>query len=255
MAKDSIIKAAVRTEKGTTNVRRLRRTGMIPGIINNDKCESAAISINQHDFSLMLHHHASERLILDIEIDKSPAKKVLLREVQRDPVSGEPIHAEFIELSMTKKMKVKIPVVLKGEPFGVTQEGGVMEQLTREVEVECLPVDLIETFVVDVTSMKMGQMWSVGTIDAGSKITILTDKTLALVTVLEPRKEDEVSPEAAAAAEAAAGPEVIGEKEREEKAKTKGKEEGKGAAPEAGGKKEPAKKDEPKKEAKKEAKK
>jgi len=230
MAIDSKITAESRTDTGTTASRRLRREGWLPGVVNNDKCESRLIRINQHDFEMMLHSHRSEHVMVDLAIDGKDPKKVLLKEVQHDPLSGEPQHAEFLEVSLTKKMSVSIPITLVGEPVGVLNEGGRLEHLLRELEVQCLPTDLVENIEVDVSGLHVGDVLTVADIQVDSKLDVETEAHVAIAGVAAPIAEEEP----AAAGEAVAGvegaapaePEVIGEKERAERAKEQGKSEG-----------------------------
>jgi large subunit ribosomal protein L25 len=225
------------------------------------------IQLDRHSFEMMLRHHTSENLLFDVEIDKETPRKVLTKEIQRDPVTGTVINADFVEVSLTKKMRVKIPLMLMGEPVGVSQEGGVLEQMLRALEVECLPSDMVESIDVDVTALKLKETLLVEKLPVNPKLTVLTDKKLAVAGVMEPRAEEEVTPEAAVPGAEGAEPEVIGkdkkegeeegeagegEEEGEAKADGKGKAdgktkpEGKGKA-EGKGKEEPAKKEEPKK--------
>lgn len=226
MATDSKIAAETRSDTGSTAAKRLRREGWIPAIINNEKCESKLIRINQHDFEMMMHAHRSEHVMVDLEIDGAAGKKVLLSEVQHDPLSGDPQHAEFYEVSLTKKMKVNVPIVLIGEAVGVTIGGGRLEHLLRELEVECLPADLIEGIEVDVSELKIGEVLTVADLNVGAKLDVDTDATIAVAGVAAPTveadaaegEEDEDAAAVTADGEPAAGePEVIGEKEREEK--------------------------------------
>ncbi len=231
MATDSKIAAESRTDTGSTASRRLRREGWLPGVVNNEKCESRLIRINQHDFEMMLHAHRSENVMVDLAIDGGDAKKVLLKEVQHDPLSGEPQHAEFLEVSLTKKMKVAVPVVLVGDAVGVVNEGGRLEHLLREIEVECLPTDLVESVEVDVSGMKIGDVLTVADMTVGAKLHIETDGSIAVASVTAPTVDEDAAaaegeegaegaaPGAAEGGAAPAEPEVIGEKEREEKAK------------------------------------
>jgi large subunit ribosomal protein L25 len=225
MAISSKITAESRTDTGTTAARRLRREGWLPGVVNNDKCESRLIRINQHDFEMMLHSHRSEHLMVDLAIDGKTPKKVLLKEVQHDPLSGEPQHAEFLEVSLTKKMTVTIPLVLVGDPTGVVNEGGVLEQLLRQIEVSCLPTDLVESIEVDVSGLHVGDILTVASLKVDSKLEVKTEGNVAIAGVAAPVAEEEPAAaaegEAAAEGAAPAEPEVIGEKERAEREKAK----------------------------------
>jgi len=195
----------------------------------------------------MLKHHKSESLILDLKLDEGISKKVLLKEVQHDPVSDAVIQGELVDVSMTRKMRVNIPIILIGEPFGVTQEGGVLEQVLRELAVECLPGDMVETIEVDVSALKIGDSLMVRDIKVDPKLAVLSDANMAVASVTLPQLEEEPVAAAEAGAEAAAAePEVIGKEKKEGEEEEGGAE--KGEEEEGGGK-------EAKKEAKKEARK
>jgi large subunit ribosomal protein L25 len=206
----------------------LRREGWIPGVVNSPQGESHLIRLNRHDFELRLQHHASENLILDLVVDDAPPKKVLLKEVQHDYVTGAVLHADFVEISMTRRMRVNVPLRLVGEPVGVTQEGGVLEHPLREIAVECLPGDLVEQIEVDVSHLTIGDSLLVRDVVVDPKLTILTAREVAVALVSAPRAEEvPVAAEAAPGAEAPQEPELIGEKgkqEPEEEAEEKPKE-------------------------------
>jgi len=227
MAIDSKIAAESRTGTGSTASRKLRREGWLPGVVNNEKCESRLIMVNQHDFEMVLHAHRSEHVMVDLAIDGGEPKKVLLREVQHDPLSGHPLHAEFLEVSLTKKMSVSIPIVLIGDAKGVLNEGGRLEHLLRELEVECLPTDLVESIEVDISDLAVGDVLTVADLKVDSKLDIETEGHVAVASVTAPISEEEPGEGEEGAAEAgAAEPEVIGEKERAERAKEQEKSEG-----------------------------
>jgi len=215
MANEIKVTAQKRGTSGTTAARRLRREGLIPAILNNDKGETSLIQLNGHAFDLMLRHHRSESLLLSIVIDDAPAKMVLLKEVQRGPVRGEIVHVDFLEVSQTKKMHVTIPIVLVGEPIGVRDMGGILDQMLRSVEVSCLPGDLVEQIEVDISGMNLGDTLMVSAIPPNPKLTILTHADVALASVVAPQAEEVV---AAATEEgsAAAEPEVIAKKKAED---------------------------------------
>ena len=232
MAEEMRFDVATREVSGSANARRLRRDGVLPGIVSTEKGKSRQVQLDRHGFELMLHRHASENLILDLSVDGGKTKKVLLKEVQHDPLTEEILHVDFVEISMTKKMRARIPVSLVGEPAGVEQDGGILEFLLREIEVECLPGDLVEQIEVDVSELKIGDSIQVEQVTVDPKLTVLSGSDIAVASVSPPRIEEEPTPEedaeAAVAAEGAE-PEVIGEKkeEGEEEEKEKGKEKGK----------------------------
>jgi len=208
MAEEIKVAAVSREEAGSGDARRLRRDGWLPGVISGEEGESRSIKLNLHDFDVMLHHHASENLMVDVDVDGKPIGKVLLKEVQHHPVTGDVLHVDFVAVSMTRKMRVEMPVALLGEPVGVTQAGGILEQMLRAVEVECLPGDLIEQFEVDVSHLDIGDALMVGDIKAGDKFAVLTASDVAVAAVVAPRVEEEpVAEEEGEEGEAAEGEE------------------------------------------------
>jgi large subunit ribosomal protein L25 len=230
--------ATKRDDLGSSRVNRLRKAGWLPGIVYDSKGQSQPIQLKRHEFELMLRKRAGENLVMDLEVDGGAPRKVLLKDIQRDHIRDNLTHVDFLEISMTRKLRVPVAIRLTGEPSGVTQEGGVLEHLLRSIEIECLPMDIVKEFTLDVSQLKIGDSLFVRDIQADpAKIHVLTASDIAVASVLVPHVEEEVKPEEAAA-EGAAEPEVIGEKkegEAEGPAK-EGKEE-KGKEPEAKGEK------------------
>jgi large subunit ribosomal protein L25 len=240
MAKEVKLTAKKRDVSGTHTARRLRREGSMPAVICDEKGHAESIQVNVHEFERMLHLHGRENLILDLTVEGDKARRVFLKEVQHDPVEGNVLHADFVEISMTRKIRVGIATRLIGEPVGVSQQGGVLEHVLREVEVECLPGDLVDSIDVDVSALDIGDTLLVRNLKIDPKLTLLTGPDVAVATVAAPRQEEEVVAEAAAVE--GAEPEVItAKKEGEEGAEGeaakpgKGEKEGK-AKPEAKGK-------------------
>ena len=212
MAQALKINAAPRAAQGTSNNRRLRHTGWFPGIVYGTGKPNQMVQVNEREFRKTLQGHSSEHMLLDLEISGQNAIKVLLQEVQHNSLTGVITHADFHEISMTEKIRAEIQVHLTGLPVGVSQGGGVLEHLLREVEIECLPGDLMEAINVDVSALNVGENLSVGDIQLDkAKYTILTDAELAVAMVAAPTVE-EAKP---AEAEGAAEPEVIKEKKPE----------------------------------------
>lgn len=215
MGKEAKLVAEERTTSGSGEARRLRREGWVPAIINDGKGGTRMIRLNRHDFELMLHRHSSESLMVDMDVGKERLGKVLLKEVQHDPLSGNVLHADFAQVAMDKLLRVSIGVQLMGEPEGVTQGGGVLEHLIREIEVECLPDDMVETFEVNVSHLNVGDSLLVSDMNIDQKFKVLTPKDVALAAVLAPRLEEE-KPEEEEPEEVSAEPEVISEKGKQE---------------------------------------
>ena len=200
------IKAEERTEQGTGAVRRLRRTGKIPGsVMRMNKGGVTLIKLDQHDFMLGLRGHTSKQLLVTLDMNgtEMPA---LMREMQNDVVAGTPIHVDFSEVSLSEKVRVVVPLYLVGEPKGVKIGGGVLEQVLRTVEVECLPTDIAEKFEADVSGMDLNDTLFVRDLNLGDKFTLVTRGELACAVIKAPEGADDA---AKAGGEAAAAPEVI----------------------------------------------
>ena len=196
------IKAAERAEQGTAAVRRLRRSGMIPGsVMKMKKGGTELIKLPAHDFMMAIRGKASKQLLVTLDIDgrEVPA---LMREMQNDVLAGTPIHVDFSEVSLSEKVRVVVPIYLYGESVGVKLGGGVLEQVLRTIEIECLPTDLIEKVDVDVSKLFVRDL------SLGEKYTIVTRGEYAVAVVKAP-DDMPAGGQAAAGADAAKTPEVI----------------------------------------------
>ncbi len=199
----------------------MRRSGVFPGVVYGVGKAPLNIQMEERAFKRAVGHHSGEHVMLDLDVQGVELKKVLLQEVQHHPLSGQILHVDFHEVSMTETLTIEIAVNLVGEPVGVTQKGGTLEHLVRSIEVECLPGDIVESFDVDVSALNIGDSLTAADVKLDpSKYTLVTDADLAIAAVSAPREEEAPAPAAAAAAE----PEVLKEKKEE------------GAAPAAGDK-------------------
>ncbi|MBM4144102.1 MAG: 50S ribosomal protein L25 [Lentisphaerae bacterium] len=216
MAIDTRLKAQTREASGTAAVRRLRTQGWLPAVIYGPRGEPRMIQLKAHDLELMLQHHRSESMMVDLVVNGNDALKVLLKEVQHHPVTERALHADFLEVSMTEKMRVRVPLALKGDCLGVTQDGGVLDHTLRDVEVECLPGDLVESVDVDVTNLRLGQTILVRDLAIPPGLTAVSDGGLAVASVHAQRAEEEVVEGAPVAEAAAAEPELVGGKGKAE---------------------------------------
>jgi large subunit ribosomal protein L25 len=248
--KEIVIKAKPRDKMGKEHAKKLRRKGLIPAVVYGADMSPLPLEVEAKAFHALLRSGLGENVIITLNIDdqKNGDKKVLIREIQRDPVWGNILHIDFQQISLTEKLTINVPIHLVGIPIGVQQDGGILQHVLRELEVECLPTDIPEKIEVDVANLKIGDSIHVGDIKA-EKVEILSDPLGSIVSVVPPTvfKEPEVAP---AAAEEE--PEVITEKKEEEEkeAKAEKKEE-----PEKGAKEEKsAEAKSPKPEKKKEGK-
>jgi large subunit ribosomal protein L25 len=140
-------------------------------------------------------------------VDGSEQNNAMVKDYQLDPVHGNLIHADFLEIAMDRLLELTVNIEIKGEAEGVKIDGGIMDFVTRSIEVECLPSDIPDSIKVDVTPLKINDYIRVKNIQTDAKVKILTDPEVVIVTIVPPIKEEEVPVEAAAAE--TAEPEVI----------------------------------------------
>lgn len=211
-----------REGSGKGVARRIRNVGQIPGILYG-KNNNLNVVINKIDFSRIIAAHVSDHAILSIKIKDAndsivETKSVIVKEIQRNPITEDIIHVDFQNIALDQKLRTRVPVVLTGKPEGV-KEGGILEHLMHEIEIECLPLEIPERITVDVSHLKLGEPYHVKDIPAIDKIKIVTsgDKPFAVVSTV--RKEDEVvKKEETAAATTAAEPEIVNKKGKAETA-------------------------------------
>ncbi len=229
---------AQRREPGTRKARPLRRAGLVPGVVYGRATEPIALSVASRELVRILHAKAGEHALITLRIAENGATgatraaawehPVLLHALQHDPVDGRILHVDFHAVSLTERIRIKVAVVLKGEPVGVKQEGGVLEHFLREVEVECLPTEIPQPFEIDVGQLTIGQTVHVSALAAPGNTRILSDPNGVIASVQKPR-EDKPEEPAAAVTE----PEVIREKKPEEGEAPEGEPKAKGEAAEA----------------------
>jgi large subunit ribosomal protein L25 len=215
--KKTKLKAQLRTVKGSAAAGRLRRQGMFPAVIYGKDRASMDIQLNAHEFVMLLRSHKSENMILDMEVDGSTPIKILVKAIQHHPVTGRVIHADFYEVSMTRRIEISAQIVLTGVAVGVSQQGGMLEHVLREISLECLPGDVPEEVLLEVSNLHIGDLLRVKDIQLDSaKYTILDDPEVVVVAVAAARTAAQEEAEAEAEATVAAkGPEVIKEKKEE----------------------------------------
>ena len=168
------IKAEARTEQGTGAVRRLRRSGQIPGsVMRMKKGGTDLIKLPEHDFMMAMRGRTGKQVLVTLDMNgvEMPA---LLREMQNDVLKGTPIHVDFSEVSLTEKVRITVPLYLVGESMGVKIGGGILEQVLRSVDIDCLPADIPEFFNVDVSSLGLDQTMFVRDLNLDPKYTVVT---------------------------------------------------------------------------------
>ncbi|MBI3405664.1 MAG: 50S ribosomal protein L25 [Acidobacteria bacterium] len=213
------VEATLRETRGKNEAKRLRTTGHIPAILYGGKGESISLAVNTKQVATILRSESGHNTIFTVKVAGQSDNKAMMKDWQVDPIRGDLIHVDMWRIAMDVRMRVKVPVHTFGEPQGVKLQGGIFETVTREIEIECLPGDIPGEYRMDVTGLMIGKHLRVADLPIDpAKIKVLTDPTQVIAHVVALKKEEEVAPEVAAAAEAApAEPEVIkkGKKEVE----------------------------------------
>ncbi len=219
--KEINLKANLREEIGKEAVKRLRHQGLVPAVVHHGK-NALNIKVTLKDFLQIVHTKAGENVVVNLQVEtdgdpkaksaKKSARPAIIKEVQYHPVKGTVLHIDFNEISLTKVLTVKVPIAAKGEAEGI-KEGGVLEHVLWEVEIECLPTQIPENIPVDVSSLKIGDSILVENLQVPSGVKILSDPKTTVISLAAPHIEEV---EAAKPEEEAVEPEVIMEKKPKE---------------------------------------
>lgn len=233
MSQAMSVEAELREEFGKNAARRLRRAGSVPAVVYGDQGPSLPLKVDPRQILKILQSESGHNAIFNLEIKGKAPARVMIREWLTDPIQGQLLHVDFVRIARDTKLKVKVPIHITGEAQGVKVQGGILEFVLREVEIECLPDDIPEHIEVDVTPLMIGQNFRVSDLPLGPKVKVLTDpnRVVAHVVVL---KVEEEKPAAEAVEAAPTEPEVI----RKGKAEEGEKEEAEAEEPQKEGKKE-----------------
>jgi large subunit ribosomal protein L25 len=217
MSEAFVVEAELREEFGKNESRRARHAGRIPGVVYGGGGPAISVTVDPRKMVEILQSEAGHNAIFTLEIQGKAPARVMLREWQVDPVAGRLLHVDLVRIALDAKLKVKVPIQITGEAKGVKVQGGIFEFLLREVEVECLPDDIPDHIVVDVTELMLGKTLRVSDLAPNDKVKILTEATRAVAHVVTIKVEEEKPAEVVAEA-APAEPEVIkkGKTETEE---------------------------------------
>jgi large subunit ribosomal protein L25 len=219
MAQQVKLKAQKRTVLGRNAIKKIKKEGLVPGVIYGSQAEPMALQVEGKELTNVLAHASSEHVLVELEIvedGQSTNRLALIQEVQHHPLKRQLLHVDFHAVSTTEKITSEVPIEAVGEPLGVRTFGGLLEYSLRSLEVECFPQDLPDIVRVDVTNLNIGESLHVRDIPLPSGVEALTDGDLTVVSVVASRVGEEVVP----AAEAPVTPEVITEKKGEAKAET-----------------------------------
>jgi large subunit ribosomal protein L25 len=233
--KEITVAAEVRTSRGKNEARRTRRAGHIPAVIYGSFQEPVSIAVNPREINKIVHSNTGYNTIFNLVIQGGETTPVMLVDRQVDPVKGTLLHADFKRIDLTKRLRVSIPVHTTGEAAGVKVQGGLLEVITRAIEIECLPDEIPEGFTVDVTELMIGQAKRASDVALSGSMKLVSSPDTVIAHSVALRAEEVVEPTAAEAAAAVtleagatpAEPEVIKKGKKEEEAPAEEKEKGK----------------------------
>jgi large subunit ribosomal protein L25 len=209
-ATDTSILEAQKREPGTKNAaRRVRVGGKIPAVVYGAGKDAASVAVDPRQVLRILRSETGHNTIFDLAVDSDKVKAMIV-DWQYEPIKGTLLHVDLLRIAMNKKLTVTIPVVLKGEAVGVKTDGGILEQLLREIEIECLPADIPKNIEVDISHLVFGIEVRVKDLPHNEKLKFLTDENQMIAHITTVKEEVVAAPDAVAdAAATAAEPEVI----------------------------------------------
>jgi large subunit ribosomal protein L25 len=186
-----ILEVESRTATGGSACRRMRRAGKIPGNVYGLDRPPFKVTVNPKRIDEMLRLGSGVNTVFQLSlVGENKTREAMIKELQRDPVSGSPVHVDFIRVDPLKKIQVSVPVRLVGTPEGVRNEGAIIDFVNRTVEVECLPNRIPDHLDVDVTELHVNQNASVGDLEVTEGVEVLDDAEQILLVVVAPRVEE-----------------------------------------------------------------
>jgi large subunit ribosomal protein L25 len=218
---EATLHAEKREGRGKNEARRLRASGKIPAVVyGTEKNKATEIAVDPRILLRILHSESGVNTLIGLEgAGLTTGGKVLVKEYQLDPIDHRLLHADFYAVAMDKKLEVTVPIVIKGEPKGVKQQGGVVDFVNREIEVECLPGDIPEHIDIDISELMLHQGIRVRDLPQNDKWTPVSDAEMMIVHVVTVKVEEAPVADAAAVAAtpaAPAEPEVIKKGKKDE---------------------------------------
>ncbi len=189
-----VIKAEKRDVFGKNASRRIRKGGKVPAILYGEAKASIPLILDKKDIFRILKSETRENTIFKVTYD-SESRDTMIKEMQKDPTTDELLHIDLIQIVMDKAIRVSVPIVPLGEAIGIKQDGGFVDFMTREVEIECLPKNIPEHINIDISNLHLHQSLKVEDISLPEGIKIITDPQTVLVLIELPHKEEEVAKE------------------------------------------------------------
>jgi large subunit ribosomal protein L25 len=231
LKREITVAAEVRTSRGKNEAHRTRRAGQIPAVVYGAYQEPVSVAVNPREISKIIRSATGYNTIFDLQIAGGETTPVMVVDQQVDPIRGTLLHADFKRIDLTKRIRVSVPVTTTGEAKGVKVQGGLLEVITRSIEIECLPDEIPEKFVVDVTELMIGQAKRASDVGLSGSMKLVSSPETVIAHSVALRAEEVAAPVEGAAAvatpeagatPAAAEPEVIKKGKKEEAAEEKG---------------------------------
>ena len=205
--------AILKEDRGKEANKKLRDKGLVPCVVYKKGEPSVSLKVNAKDLVKALRTEAGENVIINLTIEgakKKNSRTVIIKEIQKDPIRDQLLHMDFQEISLTEKLKVKVPITAKGEAVGVKQGEGVLQQVMWETDIECLPTNIPEKIEVEVSQLNIGDAVYIKNILVPEGVKILNDPEAVVFSVEHIKEVEEVA--APPAEGEVAEPEVIKEK-------------------------------------------
>jgi large subunit ribosomal protein L25 len=225
--RDITVAAEVRTSRGKNEAHRTRSAGQIPAVIYGAYKDPVSVAVNPREIAKIIRSATGYNTIFDLAIAGGETTPVMVVDQQVDPIRGTLLHADFKRIDLTKRIRISVPVQTSGEAKGVKVQGGLLEVITRAIEIECLPDEIPEKFVVDVTELMIGQAKRASDVALSGSMKLVSAADTVIAHSVALRAEEVVAPVEGAVATpvegAAAEPEVIKKGKKEEEAEEKGK--------------------------------
>lgn len=185
MSRQVTLEVEARSETGKGAARRLRAQGKVPGVVYGHGDVSETIQADELELQQLISRVSVENTLIDLKVDGSSPRPVLIREIQRHPYRPRLVHVDFFEITAGEKVRVGVPIRLQGTPAGV-KSGGILQVIRHELEVECLPRDIPEAFELDVSELEIGDSLHIDQLETG-EVTVLEEASLTVCTVVAPR--------------------------------------------------------------------
>lgn len=216
MRKDIAVSAELRETRGKNEARRLRARGSMPAVVYGGADGPEAVAVSPKELTRILQSKTGHNTIFDLDLAGKERVPVMVVDWQFEPIKGALLHADLKRIDLSQRIVVKVPVVTQGDPRGVKIQGGIHEIVTREIEIECLPNDIPEQYVVNVSELGLGQSIRVGDIPLEGSVKLLSIPDALVSHVVSLRAEEAAAAAPAEVVAPGTEPEVIKKGKKEE---------------------------------------